>query len=88
VVDDGSLNSFKAGIHKRWRSNNLDVDVFDGSLLEQDADCGFAYERVARDSIDNVAACGMRTEHSLNDGIVGFFEGAAGFIFVIERDDI
>jgi hypothetical protein len=88
VVDDGSLNSFKAGIHKRWRSNNLDVDVFDGSLLEQDADCGFAYERVARDSIDNVAACGMRTEHSLNDGIVGFFEGAAGFIFIIERDDI
>jgi hypothetical protein len=43
---------------------------------------------VARDGIDNVAACGMRTEHSLNDGIVGLFEGAAGFIFVIERDDI
>jgi hypothetical protein len=88
VVDDGRLNSFKAGIHKRWRSDNLDVNVFDGSLLEQDADGGFAYERVARDSIDDVAACGMCTEHSLNDGIVRFFEGAAGFIFVIERDDI
>ena len=66
VVDDGCLNSFKAGIHKRWRSDNLDVDVFDGSLLEQDADGGFAYERVARDSIDDIAACGVRTEHSLD----------------------
>ena len=88
VVDDGGLNSFKAGIHKRWRSDNLDVDVFDGSLLEQDTDGGFADEGVSRYSIDDIAACGMRTEHSLNDGIVGFFEGAAGFIFIIERDDI
>ena len=88
VVDDGGLNGFKAGIHKRWRSDNLDVDVFDGSLLEQDADGGFAYERVARDSIDDIAACGVRTEHSLDDGIIGFFEGTAGFIFVIEGDDI
>jgi hypothetical protein len=88
VVDDGRLNSFKTGIDKRWRSDNLDVDVFDGSLLEQYANGGFAYERVAGDSIDDIAACGMRTEHSLNDGIVGFFEGAAGFIFIIERDDI
>jgi hypothetical protein len=88
MVDNRCQDSFKTGIHKRWRSDNLDVDVFDGSSFEQDAHGGFAYERVAGDSVDDVATGGVRTEHSLNDGIVGFFEGAAGFIFIIERDDI
>jgi hypothetical protein len=88
MIDNRCQDSFKAGIHKRWRPNNLDVDVFDGSSFEQDADCGFAYERVARDSVDDVATGGVRTEDALYDGIVGFFEGASGFIFIIEGDDI
>jgi hypothetical protein len=88
MVDDGCLDGFEAGIHKRWRPNNLDSHIFEFGSLEEDADGGFAYEWVAGDGINDVAACGMRTKHSLNDGIVRFFEGAAGFIFVIERDDI
>jgi hypothetical protein len=88
VIDNRCEDSFKAGIHKRWRSDNLDVNVFDRSSFEQDADCGFAYERVSGDSVDDVATGGVRTEHALYDGIVGFFEGASAFIFVIEGDDI
>ena len=88
MIDNRCQDSFKAGIHKRWRSNNLDGDVFDGSSFEQDAHGGFTDERVSGDSVDDVATGGVRTEHALYDGIVGFFEGASTFIFVIERDDI
>jgi hypothetical protein len=88
MVDNGCLDGFEACIHKGWRPNNLDSDIIEFGSLEEDADGGFADEWVARDGINDVAACGVRTKHSLNDGIVGFFEGAAGFIFVIERDDV
>ena len=88
VVDNGSLDGFKAGIHKRWRPNNLDRDVFISGAFEEDADGCFADERVPRNGVDDIAACGVRTEHPLNDGIVGFFEGAAGLVFVIKGDDV
>jgi len=88
MVDDGCLDGFEAGIYKGWRPHNLDSHIFEFGSLKEDADGGFADERVTRDGINDVAACGMRTKHSLNDGIVRFFEGAAGFIFVIEGDDV
>jgi hypothetical protein len=88
MVDNGCLYGFEAGIHKRWRPNNLDSHIFEFGSLEEDADGGFADEWMARDGINDVAARGVRTKHSLNDGIVRFFEGAAGFIFVIEGNDV
>jgi hypothetical protein len=88
VVDDGSLDGFKAGIHKGWRPNNLDRDVFIRGAFEEDADGRFADEGVTGDSVDNITACGVRTEHALNDCIIGFFEGAAGLVFVIKGDDV
>jgi hypothetical protein len=88
VVDNGSLNGFKAGIHKGWRPNNLDRDVFISGAFEENTHCRFADERVTGDSVDNIAACGVRTEYALNDGIIGFFEGAAGLVFVIKGDDV
>jgi hypothetical protein len=88
VVDNGCLDGFQTGIHEGWSPDNLYSYIFDFGPFEEDANRGFAYEGVAGNGINNVTARGMRTKNPLDDGIVRFFEGAAGFIFVIQGDNV
>jgi hypothetical protein len=66
----------------------LNRDIFIRGAFEEDTDCRFTDEGVTGDSVDNITAGGVRTKHTLNDGIIGFFEGAPCFVLIIERDNV